>query len=48
MPTGLLGFMAASGIFADAMANNDFRKAAENALGLVLVLEEMFKNARQL
>ena len=47
MPTGLLGFMAASGIgFADAMANNDFRKAAENALGLgVGAFEEMFKNA---
>ena len=47
MPTGLLGFMAASGIgFADAMANNDFRRAAENALGLgVGSFEEMFKNA---
>ena len=47
MPTGLLGFMAASGIgFATAMANNDFRKAAENAFGLgVGAFEEMFKNA---
>ena len=47
MPTGLLGFMAASGIgFASAMANNDFRRAAENALGLgVGSFEEMFKNA---
>ena len=47
MPTGLLGFMAASGIgFASAMANNDFRKAAENAFGLVGgAFEEMFKNA---
>ena len=52
MPTTrLLGFMAASGIgFADAITNNDFRKAAENALGLgVGAFEEMFKNApRQL
>ena len=45
--TGLLGFMAASGIgFADAMANNDFRRAAEEATGLVGgAFEEMFKNA---
>ena len=47
MPTGLLGFMAASGIgFASAMANNDFRRAAEQAFGLVGgAFEEMFKNA---
>lgn len=46
-PTGLLGFMAASGIgFADAMANNDFRRAAEQGLGLIGgSLEEMFKQA---
>ena len=47
MPTGLLGFIAASGLgFADAMARNDFRKAAESATGLVGgAFEEMFKNA---
>ena len=46
-PTGLLGFMAASGIgFADAMANNDFRRAAEQGLGLIGgSLEEFFKQA---
>jgi len=47
MPTGLLGFMAASGIgFAQAYQNNDFRSAAEQAFGLVGgAFEEMFKNA---
>ena len=45
--TGLLGFMAASGIgFANAMENNDFRKAAQQATGLVGgAFEEMFKRA---
>ena len=45
--TGLLGFIAASGIgFATAMENNDFRKAAEEATGLVGgAFEEMFKRA---
>ena len=47
MATGLLGFIAASGLgFAEAYRNNDFRKAAESAFGLVGgAFEEMFKNA---
>ena len=45
--TGLLGFMAASGIgFGTAMRDNDFKKAAESALGLIGGgFEEAFKNA---
>ena len=47
MPTGLLGFIAASGMdFTRAMRDNDFRKAASELTGLVGGgLEEMFKNA---